>query len=271
MTQLTLPGLARKRRDLRAEAAIPCATGPRTATHLTGDRDREPSFEDLLAGNDREPSHADLTTADNEAAEQPRPKAYPGVAIDTMAWLRDQDVDDQLATVAAKAAEWLRAQEAADKQLPTPAPAAVVDGPPAPTATEETPAADHDEHAFDVDHLVPVDLCTVDLAQLDTETDSSVAETDVDETLTVPAGNPRLLFDALDALDRLPALYAVDAESAEMAASTAAIQTYLALRPDLLRTSSVVMGLAPLVALLKLVDAEQDVQDVTGIPADGAL
>lgn len=191
MSKLTLPGLARKGRDLRAEAAIPCTTGRQIATHLTSDRHREPSFDDLVAGNDREPSHEDLLAAD-EPTEQPRPKAYPGVADDALAWLRAQDVDDQLPAAAAAATEWLRAHDAADKQPPTPA-AAADDEPPAPPAIEEPP--------------------------------------------TVPVGDPRLLFDALDALDQLPELYIVDAAAFEMAASVAAIQTYVALRPELLHTT----------------------------------
>lgn len=202
MSEFTLPGLSRKRRgpDPR-EALIPCATGTPTttavATHLTGDRDREPSFEDLLAGNDREPSHEDLL-ADDEPAEQPRPKRYPGVSAEALAWLREQDQ------------------------------------PYVPNV--------RDEHAFDVNRLIPGKPLrrTIDLTR------ASTAETPP----TMPAGSPRLLFDALNALDRLPGLYAVDAKSFEMAASAAAIQTYLALRPDLLGRHEVCMYLAPLAAEL---------------------
>lgn len=205
MSQLTLPRLSRKRRDRSAEAAIPCATARTSQTsHLTGDRRREPTFDDLIAGNDREPSHEDLL-ADQKAAEQPRPKRYPGVAVETLAYLRAQD---------------------------------------------RRPDA-HDKHAFDVDHLVPAaPLRTVDLAQVGGDTDQTPAPAAAEEPQTVPVGNPRLLFDALDALDRLPALYALDAASFEMAASIAAIQTYAALRPDLLDRHEFQMQLAPLAAEL---------------------
>ena len=214
MSQLTLPRLARKkRRELAAEAAIPCATTHTPqASHLTGDRLREPTFDDLIAGNKREPTHTDLLAADEDEDDQDLkpaarelPIVYPGVSAEALAWLREQDQ------------------------------------PYVPNV--------RDEHAFDVNRLVPGKPLrrTIDLAQLDTS----------EAPPTMPAGNPQLLFDALDALDRLPALYAVDAASFEMAASIAAIQTYTALRPDLLHKTPALMTLAPLAALLKLAKTEQ--------------
>lgn len=142
MSQLTLPGLARKRRDLRAEANIPVATAhAAAAAHLTDDRDSAPSFDDLPDPVTKPLGYADITTA-NEPAEQPRPKAYPGVAIDTMAWLREQDIEG-MATVAARAAEWLRAQEADDKQQSAPAAAMrTVDPARIEPRRVETPVAD---------------------------------------------------------------------------------------------------------------------------------
>lgn len=200
MSEFTLPGRARKRRGPDpSQALIPCATGTATATHLIGDRYREPTFEDLLAGNDREPSHADLLVDDEDdqdlkPAARELPIVYPGVSAEALAWLREQDQ------------------------------------PYVPNV--------RDEHAFDVNRLVPGKPLrrTVDLTRAGT-----------DETPPVmPAGSPRLLFDALDALDRLPALYAIDAAAFEMAASIAAIQTYAALRPDLLGTHAFRMQVTPL-------------------------
>jgi len=211
MSDLTLPRLARKKRaNLAAEATIPCATA-RTpqATHLTGDRWREPSFDDLIAGNGREPSHEDLLAVDEDDEDlkptaRELPLAYPGVSVEALAWLREQEQ------------------------------------PYVPNV--------RDEHAFDVNRLVPGKSLrrTINLAQLDTR--KAPADT--------PAANPRPLSDAVDALDRLPALYAVDAASSEMAASIAAIQTYTALRPELLGRHEMHMHLAPLAAQLAEPDAE---------------
>src|SRR5438445_542651 len=130
MSEFTLPGRSRKRHALDPrEALIPVATGTRTttaaATHLTDDRNAEPSFDDLIAGNRREPDHQDLLAMNDEPIEQPRPKRYPGVSTEAMAYLRAQD------------------------------------------AVEDHP--NHDRHAYDVDHLAPTPLCTVDLTQLDTD------------------------------------------------------------------------------------------------------
>lgn len=145
MNEFTLPGLSRKRRALDPdEALIPCVTTPTPqASHLTDDRRREPTFEDLLAGNDREPSHADLLV-DDEPTEQPRPKRYPGVSVEALAWLREQDGPDA------------RDEHAFDTDrlipvghlvaVPLPAPAAT---PPAPPAIEKLPPVGNPRLLFD--------------------------------------------------------------------------------------------------------------------------
>jgi len=211
MSDLTLPRLARKKRaNLAAEATIPCATTRTSqASHLTDNRRIEPNFDDLIAGNEREPSHEDLLAVDEDDEDlkptaRELPLAYPGVSIEALAWLREQDQ------------------------------------PYVPNV--------RDEHAFDVNRLVPGKPLrrTINLAQLDTH--KAPAAT--------PAANPRPLSDAVDALDRLPALYAVDAASSKMAADLAAIQTYTALRPELLHTTAALMTLAPLAAQLKLAATE---------------
>lgn len=191
MNQLTLPRLARMRRDageVGAEAAIPVATAPHTtmaAAHLADDRHREPTFDDLIAGNDREPSHEDLLANDEfpDATRDQFTSAYPGVAADAIAWLRSQDTE------------------------PTP--------PAAAPAIEPQPAP-------------------------------------VDDVPPMPAGNPRLLFDALDALDRLLLLRGLDHDggSYQLATNAAAVLAYAALRPDLLGRDDVAMMLAPAIAEL---------------------
>lgn len=65
-----------------------------------------------------------------------------------------------------------------------------------------------------------------------------------------PVADGRLLFDALDALDQLPALYAGDPKAFEIAANLAAIQTYVAIRPELLAPT----GLAADLLALELYD-----------------
>lgn len=196
MSQLTLPGLARKRRDLRAEANIPVAA----AAHLTDDRDSAPSFDDLPDPVTKPLGYADIAT---DAQPAPAPQAvrkafaYPGVSAEVMAWLQGQDATEPPAAPAARTAR-------------------------------------HDEHVFDADRLVPAGQLVAVALPAPPEHDPDAAA-DVDaEPPTVPIANPRLLFDALD---QLPGLYLVDAEAFEMAASVAAIQTYVALRPNLLHTT----------------------------------